>query len=88
MGRSMGACKGSADPQGGLEIRRDLGRGQAWAWGRFVAQVGRRLAEPEQPLVCLSPFSPLLSLLTFTLKAPTLPAIQQPNLFTVSALAY
>lgn len=53
-----------------------------------MAQAGGRLSQPEQPLVCLSPFSPLLSLLTFTLKAPPLPAIQQPNLFPGSALAY
>lgn len=47
-----------------------------------MAQADRMLAQPEQPLVCLAPFPPLLSLLIFTLKAPALPALQQSNLFS------
>lgn len=51
-----------------------------------MAQADRMLAQPEQPLVCLAPFSPVFSLLIFTLKAPALPALQQSNLFFQSQL--
>lgn len=50
--------------------------------GRLVARADRMLAQPEQPLVCLATLSALLSLLIFTLEAPALPALQQPNLFS------
>lgn len=62
MGRFMGACKGSAGPRGGLGSRRDLGRGQSWAWEKVCGSGGQEVSSARAaPSVSVSFFSLALS---------------------------